>query len=139
MNGFKKTVLATTAAMVLGFGANAHALLVLTIDDLSTVGVDAIIVDDVDGGVGTFTTKGFSTSADGSPGDGLVTFNGAVGSFIVNVTTGISKPVIGNPSKGRIDLNSVNVSGSAGTLQLMLTDVDFSLLGQNAFPHCSPH
>ena len=113
--------------MTFTLAPRSHAL-VMTLDDLSTVGVDVIIVDDVDGGVGTWTPKGFSTAADGSAGDGLVTFMGAVGSFIVNVTTGISKPIIGAPDKARIDLNSVNVSGAAGHLEIMLTDTDFSAL-----------
>ena len=116
-------------AIAMSLAHQASASLILTIDDLSTVGIDAIIVDDADGGVGTATAVGLSNFTDGSAGDGLVTFNGAIGSFIVNVTTGLSKPFIGSTSDPRIDLNSVNVSGSAGDLVLSLTDTDFLMAG----------
>jgi hypothetical protein len=76
----------------------------------------------VDGGVG-----------DGSPpANGVIVFNGAIpgppgGSvWTVNVTTGISKPVLGGPSLATMDLNSVNVStAGAGTLTIELTDTGF--------------
>ena len=57
--------------------------------------------------------------------EGVITFSGSVGAFNVNVTTGVSKPVIG-PSK--LDLNSIDVSGSAGTLNVMISDTDFTEL-----------
>ena len=119
-------------AVAMAFAHQASASLVMTIDDLSTPGIDVIIVDDVDGGVGTATAKGASNAADSSAGDGFITFNGAVGAFSVNVTTGISKPIIGSASVARIDLNSVNVSGAAGDLEIMLTDTDFTLAGTQA-------
>ena len=70
--------------------------------------------------------------ADGGGGDlnstaGAVTFIGNVGAFnITNVTTGISKPAIGAANNPHMDLNSVNVSGGAGTLTIMFTDTDFT-------------
>jgi len=118
---------ASVMAMAVVFTPRAHAL-IMTLDDLSTVGIDVIVMDDVDGGIGMWTPKGFTNFADGTVGDGLLTFNGAVGNFSVNVTTGISKPFIGDPSHARIDLNSVNVSGAAGNLEIMLTDTGFSPL-----------
>lgn len=64
---------------------------------------------------------------DGTGGDlngvnGVITFSGVVGAFTVNVTTGISKPVVG---PGQLNLNSINVSGSAGTLLVSISDTDF--------------
>jgi len=52
--------------------------------------------------------------------DGVISFNGVVGSFTVNVSTGISKPVLGPAT---MDLNSINVG--VGTLTIELTDTDF--------------
>ena len=77
-------------------------------------------IEDVLGGVGAVVTD--------TDGDGVVTFIGAVGSFAVNVTTGISKPVIGGITDlGQIDLNSVNVTtlGSGGSLRLTLEDTGY--------------
>jgi hypothetical protein len=60
--------------------------------------------------------------------------------FNINVTTGISKPNIGDPSTAKIDLNSVNVTGPTGevpeggaVLTLALTDTDF-VMGTNGGP-----
>lgn len=118
---------ASFIAMAVVFAPRAHALM-MTLDDLGTPGIDAIIVDDVDGGIGFLTPKGLSNSPDLYAGDGALMFSGSVGSFIVNVTTGLSKPIIGHPGMARIDLNSVNVSGAAGVLEIMVTDTDFLAL-----------
>jgi hypothetical protein len=56
---------------------------------------------------------------------GLVTFNGGLGAWIVNITTGIGDIILG---PGHIDLNSVNVSNSAGghmTLTLTESGISF--------------
>ena len=47
-----------------------------------------------------------------------------IGSFSVNITTGISKPLIG---PRQLDLNSIDVSGSlgGGTLSIVLIDTDY--------------
>lgn len=111
----------TLALLLLAAPANADAILYL--DDLGTAGIDVIVVDDWDGGIGTSTVLGLSNTADGAAGDGIVTFFGAVGSFTVNVTTGLSKPLLGSVPK--IDLNSVNVSGAPGTLVIGWSDTDF--------------
>lgn len=58
---------------------------------------------------------------------GVVTFNAAVGNWIVNVTTGITKPVLGSAALPEMDLNSVNVtSPGAGMLTIEFTDIDFA-------------
>ena len=60
--------------------------------------------------------------------DGVITFNGGLGGTVwsVNVTTGLSKPTLGDAQFPVMDLNSVNVSGSgAGTLIIEFTDTDF--------------
>jgi hypothetical protein len=65
-----------------------------------------------------FTNPIFSV-VDGSPQDsngvtGAVTFNGAIGTWVVNVTTGVSKPVFGSAADPQLDLNSVNVTSAVG-------------------------
>jgi len=71
------------------------------------------------------------TLFDGSPLDanptaGRVSYYGSVGGFLVNLSTGISKPVIGGPDVAALDLSSFNVSGAATSLlTIRLTDTDF--------------
>jgi hypothetical protein len=73
------------------------------------------------------------TIADGggldlNPVVGAVTFSGSLGNFNVNVTTGITHPIIGSPSMPQMDLNSVNVSSQAGgSLDIYFSEVGFSL------------
>jgi hypothetical protein len=78
------------------------------------------------------------TITDGGVGDshsatGAITFVGAVGDFILNVTTGLSKPIVGGPNEAHIDLNSVDVmfSRAGGTLTITLVDT-FNLPPQPA-------
>jgi len=58
--------------------------------------------------------------------DGVVVYSGAIGSFIVNVTTGITKPLIGSADLPRMDLNSINVSGGNGSLTIEFFEDGFS-------------
>jgi hypothetical protein len=65
---------------------------------------------------------------DSNPLIGVITFSGAVpGGFVVNVTTGLSKPMVGGTTSiAELDLNSVNVQTvGAGTLRITLEDTDF--------------
>jgi hypothetical protein len=71
------------------------------------------------------------TCADGdacdmNPAAGAITFIGAVGTFNINVTTGLSKPalVTNNPI---MDLNSVDVESGAGghSLRIQFSDTGF--------------
>ena len=80
-------------------GLSANAGLILTLQDSG--GASASIADD--------------------DGDGFVMFNGALGTWLVNVSTGITNPLIGTANIDAIDLNSVNVSGGTGTLTVTLT------------------
>jgi len=79
--GFTVLLLLTTASF-------SVAVMVMWMDDLSTVGVDVIIVDNADGGVGTSTALGVSNYADINPTAGTVGFDGAVGTFTSNVMVG---------------------------------------------------
>lgn len=72
---------------------------------------------------------------DSNPSVGAITYNGPIGTnWIVNVTTGISKPVLGSADAPQLDLNSVNVSSSSGgSLRFGLVDSGFSGLGSVNF------
>jgi hypothetical protein len=58
--------------------------------------------------------------------DGVVLFNGAIESFIVNVSAGLTKPIIGSATYPQIDLSSVNVNLNPGELEIAFTDTGFS-------------
>ncbi len=81
------------------FSWNAQAGLILTLED--STGASATVTDD--------------------DGDGWVTFVGAVGTWTINVTTGVTNPAVGSDRYDEIDLNSVNISGGEGTLTIKLT------------------
>ena len=99
---------ALVLGVVLAVPSPSQAGLVLTLDDLGTAGIDAIIVDDMV--AGTATAKGTSNFADSSPVAGSVLLLGTVGSFTVNVTTGTSKPIVGSAGLARLDLPSVSLA-----------------------------
>ena len=78
------------------------------------------------GGSATITDNGIG---DVSADIGAVTFNGALAGFNINVTTGITKPNLGNVGRPVLDLFSVNIStnaGTGGTLTIEFPDSDFS-------------
>lgn len=58
---------------------------------------------------------------------GAVTFIGSIGAWNVNVTTGLTFPVIGSSSQPHMDLSSVNVSGGGGgTLTISFSQVGYT-------------
>lgn len=102
--------------MAIGFGNPAHAAFKLSLDDSGLIG-DVAGIDELitDGGVG-----------DDSGVTGVIVFNGSIGVFTVNVTTAISKPILGDAADANLDLNSINVSTTgSGTLTIAVTDTDF--------------
>lgn len=107
------TKLCLAVFTVLAFGSSvgyADSLFRLRLEDVAT-GKGVVISD--------------NGSGDTSSDSGVITFNGSLGSFSVNVTTGLSKPAIGADSNNfaELDLNSVNISFSgAGTLLITLED-----------------
>jgi len=127
----KKLVAAILGALILGafvslsfFSSPVSATMRLRIEDLVN-GVGAIITDNGPG--------------DSNPLVGALEFSSGgsgLGSFLVNVTTGVSKPMIGGVSDlGQIDLNSVNVlTSGAGTLRLTLEDTGY-LAGPDSTLH----
>ncbi|MCS6319888.1 MAG: PEP-CTERM sorting domain-containing protein [Nitrospira sp.] len=59
----------------------------------------------------------------------MVTFSGAIGNFDLNVSTGVTYPVLGSPTSPDMDLNSIDVTtigGGGGTLTLKFSEIGFS-------------
>lgn len=100
----------------------------------------ALLAAQAQAGVIIELSDGFTTVsvADGSGSDlsatpGVVVFSGSVGVFDVNVTTGLSYPLLGSLNAPVLDLNSVNVSsGGTGTLTVKLTSTDYTGPTSNA-------
>jgi len=74
-----------------------------------------------------FSPATLTTSPDLTASPGTVTFSGVVGTFTINVTTGVSKdaggPFTNTPFFAHMDLNSLNVG--VGDLKIELTDTGF--------------
>jgi hypothetical protein len=101
MNNLTKYIL--LAAVAVGFAASSKA-------DPELILSDGIAAD-------TVTVTG---------SDGFVSFDGAVGSnWFVNVTTGTDNA----PSAYEFNLNSIDLSLGAGTLQIQYTDTGFTTAG----------
>ena len=82
---------------------------------LVTDGVDVTVAD---GGVG-----------DASSASGVVLFNGSLGDWLINITSGFSKPALGSAATPMLDLNSANLSSSGGgAIDIWLTDTDFAAI-----------
>jgi len=102
------------------------AVALLSVVGLSAEQAQAATIIELSDGITTVAVT------DGGAGDlsatpGVVVFSGAVGVFDVNVTTGLSYPLLGTLSQPRLDLNSVNVSsGGTGTLTVKLTTTDYT-------------
>jgi len=59
---------------------------------------------------------------------GLVHYNGTIGVWALNFTTGLSKPLIGNSSLLSVmDVGSLNYSAAAGVMTITLSDSGFIL------------
>src|SRR5208282_5572230 len=101
------TLAALTILLLLGSGSKALAVLQLTLtDDL--------------GNTVTITDNG---PGDTDPTVGSISFVGAVGSnpnWYINVTGGLSKPVLGSASAPELDITTLNYSYGAGTLDIQL-------------------
>lgn len=95
----------------------AHATPMLDLTDGIT------LVSITDGGLG-----------DINPAAGVITYMGSLGVFTVNVTTGITVPVVGTITLPEMDLNSVNVTTtSGGALTIRFTEIGFGPLGVAGF------
>ncbi len=89
----KKFVLGLALIAAIGFAAPAHANAILTLQS----GVDTVVLND--------------------GGTGMISFNGPVGTWNINVTTGVTAPEF---TIGHMDLNSID-SSQGGALPLTIT------------------
>ena len=80
---------------------------------------------DLTSGLTTVTVTDGS-SLDSNTAVGAITYIGTVGStWFINVSTGVTKPLVGSATKPDLDLNSVNMSNGAGTLNIRFFDDGF--------------
>lgn len=96
-------------ATVMILSAPARADLILILDD----------------GLGNSVSITDGSVLDTNPLAGVVSFSGGLGAFIVNVSTGISYPVMGSPLEPILHLNSVEVSVGTGSIMIGLSATDF--------------
>lgn len=106
---------AATAALLLGLQSPAHAVPTLSFS--------------VDGGAAITCADG--AACDTNAAAGVVTFSQSLGDFTVNVTTGLSKPILTGGGAPLMDLNTVNVQiwGGPHTLQIAFSDTGFDIYG----------
>ena len=109
-----RILLQTATALALVFGVLAQANAVPMLRLTTSTGATATVID---GGAN-----------DSSSLDGLVLFNGPLGNWTINVTTGLSKPALGSDLVPILDLVSFNMtsSGPAGTIWLEFTETGFA-------------
>ena len=108
MNLNKLLPSAAVALAVIGLSTPVHAIPQLRIFD----GTTTITITD-------------NAAGDLNAIPGVVTWSGAVGVWIVNVDTGLTKPNTGSAIFPVMDLNFVDQSNAAGTLTLSFTETDF--------------
>ena len=111
------------------FNTSWYLLVIVAVLSLAfSSSVEALQIKLWDGGSNTVIVQDEGLG-DISVGAGVVSFSGAVGKFIVNVSTGMSKPVIGSAEAPSMDMLSVDVSSAlpnAGAfLQISVTDKNF--------------
>lgn len=112
LNGFKLSTLFALGLLLLASTPQAYGLATVRLN--------------LDGGAPEITCAD-GAGCDLSPLAGVVTISSSLlPDFLVNVTTGISKPVFAEPM---MDLNSVNIqtTGGAHTLSIEFSDDNFSV------------
>ncbi len=107
LNKIRQIALATMLACSATV-ANAAAI---RLDDSSTASIDVSVNDGEAGDWNTLT--------------GAITYIGSIGSWLLNVTTGITKPILGTDEYPVLHLDSVNVSGGGGTLDIWFSENNF--------------
>jgi len=100
-----------TLAVFLGFCSPAQAAFALK---LTSSGGATVTITDGGGG-------------DDNGAAGAITFIGGVGGYTINVTTSLSKPILGSAASPHMDLNYITVKTTSGaeTLTIEATDKDF--------------
>lgn len=101
----------------------------LVFGSLSTLPAYAVPMLDLSVAGGPSVTISDNGAGDLSSTAGTVVFNGSLGNFLLNVTTGLTKPTLGSAAFPHMDLNSVNLSSwGGGQLTIKFTDTGFTNL-----------
>ena len=109
----KIAVIAALATVALLSAAPARAELILKLTD----GTNTVTVTD-------------QMAGDANPTAGVITFIGGVGSWNINVSTGVGNPAF--PDQGHLDLSTLSInSAGSGTLDILLTQT--GLTAPNSF------
>lgn len=85
-------------------------------------GAQAATITLSDGG-SNFVSIADGSALDLNPNSGVVTFVGSLGTWLVNVSTGGSKPIFGSTGSPFMDLNSIDYG--IGTLTITFSDTGF--------------
>ena len=85
--------------------------------------VPMLKLDDGMGNTVTVTDNGVGDTL--NTVDGAIVWAGSLGVWSINVSTGLTKPVIGSTVTPHMDLNSANVSSAPGVMTIWFTDTDF--------------
>ena len=108
MKTLVKSLIAIAAAAAIS--GSAYAIPTLVITD----GITTQTITDETPGDGAFLTPG------------AVLFSGSIGSWVITVNNGTTKPLIGSASLPDMDLSFLAVSSGAGTLSITFSDDGFT-------------
>ena len=103
---FRMVMTSALVAVLTLCASEASAALIVILDNPSTLATEATLTD--------------------GDLDGMITFGPAVGAFTLNVGGAFSKPTLGTATSPRLDLSSFDLSTSAGTLVIRVTDTGFT-------------
>jgi hypothetical protein len=107
--------------LIKGLAAAAAVLCVTSAYSVPTLRISDGVNPDVvvtDGGAG-----------DSNPLVGAVTWIGSIGVWVLNVDTGVTKPILGSATDPHMDLNYVVSSTGAGTMVISFSDDGFTYSG----------
>jgi hypothetical protein len=113
MAGIKKTVLAAllVIGLVMGLSSVSHATFTLTLDDLTTAGIDVTVVDN---GAGDLDSRA-----------GVIGYVGAAGSWDLNITGALTAPYEGTFSLPMMDLSTL--SSGKGVLVMKASEIGYTI------------
>jgi hypothetical protein len=121
---FRTTLSLTAIYSLLIFGAVPAADAVPLLS-LSSGSQTVTITDEMPGDVFTDASCPFVTGC-----AGIVGFAGSVGNFLINITTGTSKPAVGSATDPVLDIASLNATSFLGGGTLIITFSDNGFTGQ---------
>jgi hypothetical protein len=114
LNGYFRKFLTIALLFMAGFFFAAVQVDAFTLKLESSGGTTVIVNDNGPG--------------DSNPTTGAITYDAPIDNFIVTTTTGLSKPVVGDPNIAELDLSCVTTTGSTGgSLKITLSDIGFLL------------